>query len=74
MKDLFKLLSGLLDFGLKNNLIWSLKFCERSFNNVASIENHLKEVSLTERIKWRRMIALCYYRSRKYRSCLKYIT
>jgi hypothetical protein len=45
MADLFSLMNNLLEFGLKNNLKWSLRFSDKPFIHIPVIENHLKEVS-----------------------------
>ena len=72
--ELFGVLLKVLEFGLTHKLLWVTRLSEKQYRNIAAIDNHLKEVSTDQRVKYRRLVAMCLYQAGKYITCFRYAT
>ena len=72
--ELFGVLVKVMEFGLTHKLDWVTRFGEKQYRSVAAIDNHLKEVTTEQRVKYRRLVAMCLYQAGKYIACFRYAT
>ena len=71
--DFFSLLQQSLEFCLVNQTAALKKFAREKLTKLPMIENHLKEVSLHEKLVWRRLNAYCLYSLGEFKRCFKYV-
>jgi hypothetical protein len=72
ISDVFKLTMECLEVALRSGMKSSLALSLKA--SLPAFENHLKEASQQERIKWRRLIAFSLYKNKRPLRCLRYIT
>jgi ribosomal protein S16 len=73
VSQLFQLLVGVMEFAIMNDCDYLHKFTEQRHLNVATIENHLKELPLPQKMLYRRLVAFAIFKAGKHKKCYNYI-